>query len=325
VRVAPDREARRKVTTVEFKEKISSILSDPMTASGIEVLQVNMGYRCNMSCAHCHVGAGPARREEMKRETVESVLDVMRVNGIRVLDITGGAPELNPHFRYLVKEAGRLGCRVIVRTNLTVFFESGMDDLPEFFRDNGVELVASLPCYMGTNVDGIRGKGAFQKSIRAIKMLNDLGYGMGPSGGKLNLVYNPAGAFLPPSQEALENDYKRELGKRFGISFNSLYTFANMPVGRFRDSLVHTNNLERYMEELRAAFNPATIEGLMCRHLISIGWDGTLYDCDFNQALGFPVDDVSPHITGFDHERLNRRRIAVSDHCYGCTAGQGST
>lgn len=308
-----------------FKEKMLDMVGQPLTAREIAALQVNLGYVCNMSCRHCHVEAGPNRGTWMNKKIMDAVLGAMIEYDINILDITGGAPELSPHFSYLVEEATKTSRRVIVRTNLTVFFEEGMGGLPEFYRDNKVELVASLPCYLETNVDGVRGKGAFQKSIKAIERLNSLGYGY-PSGLKLNLVYNPAGASLPPSQESLDGDYRRELETRFGLIFTSLYTFANMPIGRFRDYLERTNELERYMELLKSAFNPETIPGLMCRRMISVGWDGRLHDCDFNQALGLTVHGEFPQSIGeFDYSLLSGRTIAIDNHCYGCTAGQGST
>ncbi len=311
---------------MEFKEKILSIRPTPLTASGIEILQVNLGYKCNMSCVHCHVEAGPARSETMRLETVDSVLAALKRSPVRVIDITGGAPELNPHFRYLVENARNAGCRVIVRTNLTVFFENGMEDLPEFYADNQVEIVASMPCYLEANVDGIRGGGTFGKTIRALERLNRLGYGTGSSKRILSLVYNPAGPFLPPPQKNLEGDYRRELRTRFGISFTSLYAFTNMPIGRFRDYLLRNNEFERYIRKLRDSFNPAALDGLMCRHMISVGWDGGLHDCDFNQILGFGLHpDCPQHVRDFEYARLSRRTLMVGEHCYGCTAGEGST
>jgi len=310
---------------MKFEERIRSVMPEPMRSSGIGMLQVNLGYRCNMSCAHCHVEADPGRNEEMNRGTVKTVLAVLEGYAIGTLDITGGAPELNPHFRYFVEEAKAVGCHVIVRTNLTIFFEKGTEDLPEFYRSNGVEVTASLPCYTDENVDRVRGSGAFHKSIKALQGLNSLGYGDGSSGRRLNLVYNPAGAFLPPPQMTLEDDYRREMKKRFGVSFDHLYTFANMPIGRFRDHLVRTGAFEKYMGNLMGSFNPETLDGLMCRHLISVRWDGMLFDCDFNQVLDIPVADAPRHISEFDYSLLKERRTAVGDHCYGCTAGQGST
>jgi radical SAM/Cys-rich protein len=262
----------------------------------------------------------------MGKETAEAILRVLSNGDIGILDITGGAPELNPHFRDLVTTARKMGIRVFARTNLTVFFEEGMRDLPEFYRDNTVELIASLPCYSEQNVDSVRGKGAFRKSIDALRTLNRLGYGDGVSGLKLHLVYNPGGAFLAPSQKKLEEDYKKQLFSMFGISFDRLYTYANMPLGRFRDHLIRTNGLAPYMKKLEDAFNPSNLDGLMCRHLISVGWDGRLYDCDFNQILGLSVRAGFPQqIRDFDLSKLASREISVGDHCYCCAAGQGST
>jgi radical SAM/Cys-rich protein len=311
---------------MRFEEKILTAKSEPLKAQTIDILQVNVGYKCNMTCKHCHVQAGNNRNEIMSRENIEAVLRVLKENDIKTLDITGGAPELNPHFTYLVEEAKKTNRHVIARSNLTIFFEPGMEYLPEFYRDNAVEIVASLPYYIESDVDRVRGNGTFQKSIKALQRLNSLGYGNDSTGLKLNLVYNPPGAFLPPEQGTLEEEYKRELDKRFGIHFNSLYTFTNMPIGRFRDYLVRSKNLEKYMQRLKAAFNPETLGSLMCRYLISVGWDGTVYDCDFNQVLGLSVyNDCPQHIRDFDYSRLCGRKIIVDDHCFGCTAGQGST
>ena len=311
---------------MDFRERIQGILSKSLTACGIEILQVNLGYKCNMGCKHCHIDAGPCRDEVMDRENIGVVLDVLRENEIPVIDITGGAPELNPHFRFLVEEAGKTGAHVIVRTNLTIFFEEGMEDLPEFLGNNMIEVIASLPYYLERDVDRVRGNGTFQKSIRALKKLNSLGYGENRPEKKLNLVYNPAGTFLPPPQKTLEEDYKRELQNRFGISFDSLFTFTNMPVGRFRDFLSRTGSLEHYMEKLSVAFNAHTLDGVMCRHLINVGWNGKLYDCDFNQILGLDIDNNCPaHINDFNYSNLASREITLDNHCYGCTAGQGST
>ena len=245
---------------------------------------------------------------------------------IETLDLTGGAPELNPHFRRLVSEARKAGKRVIVRTNLTIFFEQGMGDLPEFYRDHDTELVASLPCYLEENIAAVRGNGAFKKSMEALRRLNSLGFGSDTAGRPLSLVYNPGGAFLPPLQSALEADYKRELKDRYGISFTRLYVFTNMPIGRFRDALVKRGDLAQYLDMLASAFNPDTLDNIMCRTIVSVGWDGRLYDCDFNQVLGLGVDPDKPkHVRDFDYDALARRRLTVDDHCFGCTAGQGST
>ncbi|MCK9419326.1 MAG: arsenosugar biosynthesis radical SAM protein ArsS [Nitrospirae bacterium] len=312
--------------STKFNDKVQSVIKEPLTAQGVQILQVNLGYRCNMACTHCHVSAGPARSESMPRETVEEVLRVLSDNPIETLDITGGAPELHPHFQMLVTRAKMAGKKVIVRTNLSVLLEKGQEGLPEFYRDHGVDLVASLPCYREENVDAVRGSGAFNKSIRALRVLNRVGFGIGPDGRSITLVYNPRGAFLAPAQRALEADYKRELMCRHQVTFNRLFAFTNMPVGRFREALIRNDNLEIYQEMLASAFNPATLETVMCRSLVSIGWDGRLYDCDFNQALGLGVDrGVPTHISDFDHAALSRRTISVDDHCFGCTAGQGSS
>lgn len=312
--------------STKFIDKVRSVAQEPLTAQGIRVLQVNLGYRCNMACTHCHVNAGSTRSESMSREIVDAVLHVLQDNPIDTLDITGGAPELNPHFRMLIAEAKRAGKRVIVRTNLSVLLEKGNDDLPEMYRHHSVELVASLPCYLAENVDAVRGSGAFEKSIAALRMLNRLGFGNGPDGRSLTLVYNPRGAFLSPAQSALEADYRRELKIRYDVTFSRLFAFTNMPVGRFREELIRNDNLEIYQEMLASAFNPTTLENVMCRSLVSVGWDGRLYDCDFNQALGLGVDsNVPDHIGKFDHAVLSRRVISVDDHCFGCTAGQGSS
>ncbi len=311
---------------MEFSDRIREVAGEPLAARGVEVLQVNLGYRCNMSCLHCHVAAGPGRDEAIGDGHVEAVLSALGKSHIPVLDITGGAPEMNPHFRYLVEEAGKAGVHVIVRSNLTIFFEERMRDLPEFFAANSLEVIASLPYYLESGVDRVRGKETFQKSIMALEKLNSLGYGNGLPGKKLNLVYNPSGAFLPPPQCTLEEEYRKELRQRFGVSFDKLYTFANMPLGRFKDFLCRANFFQKYMEKLSSSFNPQTLDGLMCRHLISVGWNGMLYDCDFNQSIGLNVDVACPgRIEDFDHEKLADRKIMTADHCYGCTAGQGST
>jgi len=310
----------------KFSDMVQTVRQEPLTAAGMRVLQVNLGYRCNMSCLHCHASAGPDRPETMDRKNIEAVLRVVRENPIETLDITGGAPEMSPSFRMLVRETRKLRRRVIARTNLTIFSEPGMDDLPEFYVDHGVDLIASLPCYLENNVNAVRGNGVYEKSIRALRKLNSLGYGLGPSGPTLGLVYNPGGAFLPPAQSALEADYRKELSSRYNITFTHLYVFANMPVGRFRDVLQQSGNLEQYRDMLASAFNAATLDKIMCRSLVSVGWDGTLHDCDFNQVLGITTETgISNHISDFDYAALSRRRISVDDHCFGCTAGQGST
>ncbi len=299
--------------------------SGPLRAVSIETLQLNLGYKCNMTCKHCHIDAGPSRTELMDRTTIDEALRVLRDHTINTIDLTGGAPELNPHLRDLITEAGRMGRRIIVRSNLTIFYEQGMEDLPDFYSENKVEIIASLPYYAETGTDRVRGKGTFSKSIAALKKLNSLGYGIAP-GKKLHLVHNPMGAFLPPSQTELEIYYKKELHASFGIVFNCLYTFANMPVGRFREFLLRSNNMKSYMEKIKNSFNPDTLGNLMCSRLMNVGWDGTLYDCDFNQALGLAVDEYCPrHIRDYDHAALSGRKIVMGNHCFVCSAGQGST
>lgn len=294
----------------------------------IDVLQVNMGRYCNQACIHCHVEAGPARKEMMSRETVDAVLRFLGLSEIPVLDITGGAPELNPHFDYLVESAVGLGRRVMDRCNLTVIFEPGKDYLPEFFKRNRVEVVCSLPCYTEKAVDLQRGKGTFDASIRALQILNRLGYGDPRNGLILNLVYNPVGPHLPPPQQKLENDYRRVLNEEFGIVFNRLYCLSNMPITRYAMHLKLRGEYARYMELLESNFNPATLDQVMCRDLVSIGWDGSVYDCDFNQMLDLPLvhaDGSRLNLASLDPEQLLNRSIQVGNHCYACTAGCGSS
>ncbi|UCE78579.1 MAG: arsenosugar biosynthesis radical SAM protein ArsS [Nitrospiraceae bacterium] len=311
---------------MKFTDKVASTQSHPLHATEIRILQVNLGYRCNLSCKHCHVEGGPERKEVMSRETMGYVLSALNKIPVKTLDITGGAPELNPHFTSFVQEARHNDIHVIVRSNLTIFFEKGMEYLPEFFRKNNVEIIASLPYYRQSTVDRVRGNGTFEKSIDALRILNRLGYGNGSGEAVLNLVYNPQGAFLPASQESLEEEYKKELWRSHDIDFNRLYTFTNMPVGRFKNFLVRTGNLDTYVQKLSCSFNPQTLEAVMCRHILNVGWDGKLYDCDFNQMIRLEISDKYPrHIRDFDYSLLSTREIAVDDHCFGCTAGQGST
>jgi len=310
----------------KFEERIEKTLGGPLTAGDLHVLQVNVGYRCNMACRHCHVVAGPNRSEVMEKDTVDQVLAVLNKYDIKTLDLTGGAPELNPYFTYFVTEAKKAGCHIIARSNLTIFFEKGYEHLPEFYRKHDIEITASLPYYIDSCVDIVRGDGTFKKSIRAIQLLNSLGYADGSGIRKLNLVYNPSGTFLAPSQQCLEEEYRLQLGAHYNISFDHLFVFSNMPIGRFRDQLEKTASLGKYLKTLEESYNPSTLNSLMCRHLISVGWDGALYDCDFNQLLGLHMQDSCPQqIQDFDMERLAGRYIRVGDHCYGCTAGQGST
>lgn len=297
-----------------------------LRAAQARTLQVNLGKLCNQACKHCHVDAGPKRTEIMTRETAAQTVAAVRRFRIPVVDITGGAPELNPSFRYLVRESRAAGAHVMVRHNLTVLFEPGQEELPEFFRAQEVEVVSSLPYFLEQQTDAQRGTGVFQKSIEALRRLNAVGYGRESSGLILNLVYNAVGAFLPPAQGSIEADFKRELMRRYGISFNHLYTITNMPIRRFLDYLRRTGNEERYMRKLVEAFNPGAVEGLMCRAMVSVDWRGRLYDCDFNQMLELGVDPVLPQtIDDFEPERFAARRIVTGPHCFGCTAGAGSS
>ena len=308
-----------------FEQTIRRHDWDGLDADGIRVLQANLGFRCNLQCRHCHVEASPQRDEVMSGETVGLLLGALdQLPGV-LLDLTGGAPELNPAFRELVSAARQRGHPVQVRTNLAVLFEPGMEDLPSFFSAHQVQLVASLPCYLEENVRAQRGMGVYEQAVAAVRTLNGRGYGTDPEL-PLNLVYNPGGAFLPPDQVALEADYKGELLERFGIRFNRLLTIANMPIGRFLDTLEAEGKAAEYHTLLEASFNPLTLEGLMCRHQLCVGWDGTLYDCDFNLAREAPVAYGAPdHISRFDRDALATRRVVTGEHCFGCTAGCGSS
>jgi radical SAM/Cys-rich protein len=299
----------------------------PLVRGRVTTLQVNVGRLCNMACHHCHVEAGPKRTESMSRRVAERVLELLaRSPAVAVLDLTGGAPELNPSFRRLVTEARRLGRQVIDRCNLTVLFEPGMEDLAEFLARNQVRVVASLPCYQAENVDQQRGRGTFDKSIAALIRLNQLGYGRPGSALELDLVYNPTGAFLPPPQAALEAKYREELARRFGIDFHRLFTITNMPIKRFAHFLARTGKHAAYMSLLVNHFNPTTVPELMCRSLLSIGWEGDLYDCDFNQMLEMPAGARARTIWDLDTlDELTGSRIATARHCFGCTAGAGSS
>ncbi len=298
----------------------------PLAATGITVFQINVGKLCNQTCQHCHVDAGPDRKEIMTRETAELCVRALARTQIPTVDITGGAPELNPNFRWLVEQGRALGRHVIDRSNLTVLLLPAQADLAEFLAQHQVEIIASLPYFRAAQTDAQRGLGVFDKSIEALRKLNALGYGREGSGLPLNLIYNPVGAFLPPRQESIEAQFKRQLERGHDIVFNHLYTITNMPISRFLEFLLQTGNYEGYMERLANAFNPAAAAGVMCRYTISIGWDGTLYDCDFNQMLDLPADCGAPrHIRDFDAAMLDRRRIVTGNHCYGCTAGAGSS
>jgi radical SAM/Cys-rich protein len=309
-----------------FQERMNGAGLPPLRSTGIKVFQINLGKLCNQTCAHCHVDAGPDRRESMTPETADLCMRALERTDIPNVDITGGAPELNPVFRPLVERAVGLGRHVSDRCNLTVLLLPSQAGLGEFLAAHRVEIVASLPYYRPAQTDAQRGEGVFQKSVEAIRRLNSLGYGRRDSGLLLNLVYNPVGAFLPPRQEGIEAQFKRELAGRHGIVFNRLFTITNMPISRFLEFLLQTGNYEGYMERLANAFNPAAAEGVMCRTLLSVGWDGTLYDCDFNQMLELKTGFGAPdHIRDFDPERLQTRRIVTNNHCYGCTAGSGSS
>jgi radical SAM/Cys-rich protein len=299
-----------------------------LTRGRLETVQVNLGYRCNQQCLHCHVNASPKRKEVMTRDIIDQVLVYLRASGAQALDLTGGAPELNPHFRDLVSAACALGVTVIDRCNLTVLEEPGQEDLAEFLAAHRVEVTASLPCYLEENVNRQRGKGVFAASIRALQRLNALGYGADGSGLALNLVYNPQGPVLPPPQEKLEQDYKRHLGGQYGIVFNRLYTLANMPIQRFGSTLISKGGFHDYMNLLRDTHQDANLDQVMCRSLVSIDWQGYVYDCDFNQMLKLPLPlpgKPRVHVSELVGVDLEGRPIVTRDHCYGCTAGQGSS
>ncbi|MDD4991158.1 MAG: arsenosugar biosynthesis radical SAM protein ArsS [Paludibacter sp.] len=310
-----------------FKDKLKEHNISSLKPVGLDVFQVNVGKMCNQTCRHCHVNAGPDRQEIMTKETMQLCLNAIQKFNIPIVDLTGGAPELNPHFRWFVKACHALGKRIIVRCNLTILLEADEhNDLPDFFAENGVEVVSSLPFYDATRTDKVRGKGVFETSIKALKMLNARGYGKPDSGLLLDLVYNPAGAFLPASQTMLETEFKEHLWSEHGIVFNKLFALTNLPVSRFLNYLVNTDNYVSYMEELVNAFNPLAAENVMCRNMISVSWDGYLFDCDFNQMLNMKVAaDERNHVANFDLDYLLKREVKVSQHCYGCTAGAGSS
>ena len=300
----------------------------PMRRRSLDTLQVNLGYKCNQSCLHCHVAASPQRTEMMNGDTVALVLEVLRTRRVGTLDLTGGAPELNPHFRDLVRQARAAGVRVIDRCNLTILSEPGQDDLAAFLAGQGVEITASLPCYSPANVDRQRGDGVFDRSIAGLRQLNALGYGDQASGLVLNLVYNPQGAVLPPPQGPLEADYKRELLLHFGIRFDHLFALTNMPIQRFGSTLVSQGTFGNYMQLLRSSYRPENLDTVMCRSLLSVDWQGHLYDCDFNQMLGLRanLDGLArPHLRDLLQHQPAGQGIRIADHCYGCTAGQGSS
>lgn len=293
----------------------------------VETLQINVGKLCNQACHHCHVEAGPLRTEIMTEKTVDRIIDLMtKSTGLKSIDLTGGAPEMNPYFKKLVIAARRMNLEVIDRCNLTIFYEKGFEDIPGFLKEQGVHVIASLPCYTKDNVDKQRGRGVFDKSVEGLKLLNSLGFGVHGTSLKLDLVYNPGGAFLPGDQEKLEKDYKRELKQLFNIDFNQLYTITNMPIKRFLDDLNRQGKYLEYMELLVNNFNPHAADSVMCKSLISIGWDGQVYDCDFNQMLEMPIDSVKTNLWDIQsYDDFKNKTIALANHCYGCTAGAGSS
>ncbi|MCH7723437.1 MAG: arsenosugar biosynthesis radical SAM protein ArsS [Bacteroidetes bacterium] len=309
-----------------FDEKFELVGEGRLKAAEIEIFQVNLGKMCNQVCKHCHVDAGPDRKEIMTKETMQDCLDILNAPDIPTVDLTGGAPEMNPNFKWFVDEVKKLDRHVIVRSNLTILESNGFEDYAEFMANHKVEIVSSLPYYKKSFTDKQRGDGVFDKSIAAMKKLNALGYGKEDPELKFHLVYNPVGAYLPPSQSELEQDYKRELKNNFDIDFNNLYTITNMPISRFLDYLIQSGNYESYMQKLVDSFNPVAASNVMCRFTISVGWDGQLYDCDFNQMLELNMDHgAPPHIKDFDIEKIRNRRIVTGQHCYGCTAGAGSS
>jgi len=312
-----------------FSEKLSDHGFPVLTPSTLEIFQLNIGKLCNQTCGHCHVDAGPDRKEEnMGKATLERCLEIIAsIPSIHTVDITGGAPEMNPHFRWFVEECTKLGKQVIDRCNLTIIMaHKKYSDLPEFLAKHKVHLVSSLPYFSKTRTDSQRGDGVFEDSIAALKKLNEIGYGKEGTGLKLDLVFNPTGAFLPGSQETLEAEFKRQLKRKYDIVFNNLFAITNLPIARFLDYLLESGNYEEYMQKLVDAFNPSTIMGLMCRNTISISWEGFVYDCDFNQMLDLKVATTkSQHIDDFDLEALKERNVVLNQHCYGCTAGAGSS
>lgn len=310
---------------IRFSEKLKNIELFPLKPTEIEILQINLGKLCNQVCEHCHVDAGPDRKETMIKSVLEQCLSVAKNPKIHTIDLTGGAPEMNPNFRWFVTELSQLKKKIIVRSNLTILTYKNYLDIPQFYKDNKVTVISSMPCYTKDNVDNQRGDGVFEKSIEALKKLNELGYGKEGTGLELDLVYNPGGASLPPEQAALETDYKRELKELFGIDFNQLFTITNLPISRFLDFLLKTGKQQEYMNKLIDSFNPAAAQKVMCRNMISVGWDGKLFDCDFNQMLDLGISSSSQHIETFDREQLKNRNIILGQHCFGCTAGAGSS
>ncbi|MGM0946267.1 MAG: arsenosugar biosynthesis radical SAM (seleno)protein ArsS [Bacteroidota bacterium] len=312
-----------------FESKLDPIGLFPLKPTQIEILQLNLGKMCNQVCKHCHVDAGPDRKEIMTPETMQACLDVIKNHQINTIDLTGGAPEMNPHFRWFIEKIREINseCTIIVRCNLTIILANPKyHDLPDFFKKHNIEVVSSLPYFTAMKTDSQRGDGVFDKSIKALQLLNQVGYGVSGTGLILNLVYNPSGAFLPPAQEALELEFKKKLKERFDITFNSLFTITNIPISRFLEYLIRSENYETYMEKLIENFNPGAAANVMCRNTVSVGWDGYLFDCDFNQMLDLKVNaENSQHISDWDQQSLSGREIVVNKHCFGCTAGSGSS
>jgi len=312
---------------MSFDKTLRSYDIDELTPTNLEVLQINIGKLCNQSCAHCHVDAGPDRTDEvMSKEHLQKCLDIIRAHEIPTVDITGGAPELNPHFRWFVEQCSQLGTKVMDRCNLTIIMSNPrFRDLPEFFAEHQVQVVSSLPYFNRRRTDSQRGEGVFDDSIKALQLLNKVGYGKQDSRLQLDLVYNPTGTFLPSGQAQLEAEFKRQLKRQHDITFNNLYAITNLPISRFLDYLIENGLYSEYMTKLIEAFNPATVGGLMCRNTLSVSWEGYIYDCDFNQMLDMKVDGLSNHISSFNIDDLSGRTIKTSQHCYGCTAGAGSS
>ena len=309
-----------------FKERVQTIGLLPLKATGVEIFQINVGKMCNQVCKHCHVDAGPDRKEIMTRETMQECLDAIAKSSAHTVDLTGGAPEMNPDFRWFVEQLSALGKHIIVRCNLTIIVANKKYyDLPEFFKQHKIEVVSSLPYFSAKRTDSQRGEGVFEKSIRALRMLNEAGYGQAGSDLKLNLVYNPSGAFLPDDQMALEAQFKKKLLDGYDVVFNELYAITNLPVSRFLEYLVRSEKHEDYMNELANAFNPVAAANVMCRNTVSVSWDGYLFDCDFNQMLELKLKGKAQHVRDWDNEELSQREIILSQHCFGCTAGAGSS
>jgi len=311
----------------KFKDKIAETGQFPLKPKKIEVLQINVGYMCNQVCAHCHVDAGPDRQEIMTKETMQQCLKVIKTTGAQTLDLTGGAPEMNPNFRWFVDEASKAGIKdFIVRSNLTIITSNKKyNNLPEFFKKHNIHVVSSMPHWTKGKTDKQRGEGVFNKSIEALKMLNNVGYGMPNSNLKLDLVYNPTGAFLPGNQTSMEKDFKKALLEDFNIHFHNLFAITNLPISRFLDYLIASDNYEDYMYSLVEAYNPNAVANVMCINTISVSWDGWLYDCDFNQMLELKVNSKVKHISEYDEDLLQNREVVISQHCFGCTAGAGSS